>query len=53
MAGSLLTSALVIASIRFKNASGKLIFLAFVLMIIRQLVRILDFENTRGNEYSE
>ena len=44
---------LVAASVKFKKNSGSLLFMAYMILISRQIIRILDFEQTKDNTLTE
>ena len=44
---------LVIASVKYKKNSRIFLFMAYMILILRQIIRILDFEQTRNNTLSE
>jgi hypothetical protein len=44
---------LIAGSFRYKKHSGNLLFMAFVLAIPRQGIRMLDIERTEGDHISE
>ena len=44
---------LVAASVKYKEKSGTLLFMAYMILISRNIIRILDFEETKNNTMSE